>query len=377
MLLRALSPRPPDRNRFHQILASPPAAMSADTAPKPAASWPAAPEPPIDEAVTLRATEWMVQLMAAAGDARSEAECEAQCRCWRAAHADHERAWQHLCAVCAALRGLPAPVAHAVLARPARRTGAPGGPGATGGRRGALALLLAGGAVAIGWQFERAGGWPGLRADYRAGVGQRRRIALADGTVVDLNTDSAIALRYGPAERVVVLLAGEIAVATAPDPDRAGAARPFLVETGHGRLRALGTRFTVRLLPRHGEVGVQQGAVEIQPAGGGPTRTLQAGERTTFTRAGAAPPTPASPTDTAWTAGMLAVHDMRLERFLAELSRYRHGRLGCSADVADLRLSGIFPLADTEAVLETLPHLLPVAVHRFTRYWVDVRRRPD
>ena len=72
---------------------------------------------------------------------------------------------------------------------------------------------------------------------------------------------------------------------------------------------------------------------------------------------------------------MLAVHDMRTGRFLAELSRYRHGRLGCSADVADLRLSGIFPLADTEAVLETLPHLLPVAVHRFTRYWVDVRRR--
>ena len=38
--------------------------------------------------------------------------------------------------------------------------------------------------------------WQDLNADYRTGTGQRRALTLTDGTRVDLDTRSAIALRY-------------------------------------------------------------------------------------------------------------------------------------------------------------------------------------
>ena len=66
---------------------------------------------------------------------------------------------------------------------------------------------------------------------------------------------------------------------------------------------------------------------------------------------------------------------MRLADFLAELSRYRRGRLNCDAKVADLLISGSYPLNDSERILDMLEVALPVKVQRFTRYWVNVERR--
>ena len=62
---------------------------------------------------------------------------------------------------------------------------------------------------------------------------------------VTLSTASAIDLRFSDTERLVVLRAGEILVATSPD--NAAAPRPFLVRTRHGTVRALGTRYSCLL----------------------------------------------------------------------------------------------------------------------------------
>lgn len=71
---------------------------------------------------------------------------------------------------------------------------------------------------------------------------------------------------------------------------------------------------------------------------------------------------------------MLIASDWRLEDFLAELSRYRPGRLVCDEQVADLRLSGAFHLNDTDVVLENLANTLPVRLRYLTRYWVRVEK---
>lgn len=330
--------------------------------------WPGTPQPPIDHAVALRATEWAVALMAADATPQSHAACQR----WRAEHPEHERAWQHLHAFRTALATLPAAAAHAALSAPARtKTGA-----ARPGRRRAIALIATTVVAGAAWQISRGRPLQGWRADHYAGIGERREVALPDGTRVTLNTGSAIAVRYGAAERRVVMLSGEIAIATATDPapPAGGQSRPFRVETAQGLLRALGTRFTVRQHEGRSDVSVQEGAVEIHPAdAAAPTLTLHAGQRASFTRADAGPAVAADILDTAWRQGMLVVHDMPLAAFLDELSRYRRGRLSCASAVADLRVSGIFPLADTDQVLDTLPHLLPVTVRRFTPYWVSVR----
>ncbi len=46
----------------------------------------------------------------------------------------------------------------------------------------------------------------------------------------------------------------------------------------------------------------------------------------------------------AWADGLIVTRDMRLADFLAEVARYRNGYLGCAAEVADLRLSGVYRL---------------------------------
>ncbi len=73
--------------------------------------------------------------------------------------------------------------------------------------------------------------------------------------------------------------------------------------------------------------------------------------------------------------GMLVASRMKLSDFLAEMGRYRRGRLHCDAKVASLLISGSYPLADSERILDMLELALPVRVQRFTRYWVNVQAR--
>lgn len=72
---------------------------------------------------------------------------------------------------------------------------------------------------------------------------------------------------------------------------------------------------------------------------------------------------------------MLMAAHMRLADFLDELGRYRRGQLHCDAQVADLLISGSYPLDDSERILDLLEISLPVKVRRFTRYWVNVEAR--
>jgi len=73
-----------------------------------------------------------------------------------------------------------------------------------------------------------------------------------------------------------------------------------------------------------------------------------------------------------WARGILAVENIRLDEFAAELARYRPGIVRCDPAVAHLRITGAFQLNDTEAVLLNVIHLLPVDVVYRTRYWATL-----
>ena len=103
-----------------------------------------------------------------------------------------------------------------------------------------------------------------------------------DGTLVDLDTGTAISVDFSETERLVTLRAGAIAIETGADPRH----RPFRVATAQGLLRALGTRFTARQEDGFTAVSVQQGAVEVSPAEAPHAQVvLRAGERTQIGRA--------------------------------------------------------------------------------------------
>lgn len=325
---------------------------------------PPAPAAQIPPEVRAQAVDWLVELQADDADDSTRARW----RQWHDAHPDHARAWARVEAFGDRLQGLPSPIAHATLNGERVQTVARG-------RRKALkALGVLLGVAGAGWLAREETPWREWSADHRTGVGQRKVVKLADGTTVHLNADSAVNIRYGTGERRIQLVRGEILVRTAPDPLARGAAgsRPFSVDTAEGNARALGTRFAVRQLDGRSHVAVFGGAVELRPAKGSAELRLDAGRQAGFTRHAIDEPLPVDGDAIAWVDGMLVAHDMPLPDFLAALAPYRAGRLRCAPSAARITVSGTYPLADTDKVLDMLQATLPVAIRRTTRYWVTV-----
>ncbi|MGK5072514.1 FecR family protein [Janthinobacterium sp. ZB1P44] len=225
-----------------------------------------------------------------------------------------------------------------------------------------LALLLACGASL--YAFERRSPWRGWTADYRTGINQRRVVTLNDGTQLTLNTDSAVNIAFDGAQRRIDLLAGEIFIATGKD----AAQRPFFVGTPHGSLQALGTRFTVRLHDGYASAGVLEGAVAVLGGDGSQRLLLRPGEGAHFDSDGYHRHALA-PYGGARLNGMLVARDMRLADFLAELSRYSDHPLGCTPAVAGLRVSGSYPLADVDAIVDAVSASQQLRRNTITRFW--------
>lgn len=119
-----------------------------------------------------------------------------------------------------------------------------------------VGALAAAAALALAWAGFRV--LDGPRPTAETAVGAFHRLELADGSVVQLNTDSAVRVRFAEAERRVELLRGEAFFTVAKD-----AARPFTVSAGRVAVRAVGTAFNVRLRPEAVEVLVTEGKVAV------------------------------------------------------------------------------------------------------------------
>lgn len=311
--------------------------------------------------VVAAATDWLICL-----------QCEptpgdlARWQAWRSSSPDHELAWQRVTAMAQTLDAqaakLPGAAATQVLEQVSQSQ--------AGRRRLLLALLGVSAAGAAVIATGEPAPWRVWTAAYRTGVGERRMLTLADGTRLMLNTRSAIDTRFDAQARRIELVEGEIWVESGHD----AAGRPLIIETRSGFVSPIGTRFTVRQLGGEAEthVAVLDGAVRIQPRQGGIALQLNRGERTAFDAHGVDAAQPSATNADAWVNGMLFADDWRLDDFLAELGRYRRGFLRCDPAVAALRVTGAFPLQDTDKVLRLIERILPVRVHTRTAYWVTV-----
>lgn len=230
-------------------------------------------------------------------------------------------------------------------------------------------LLLATGTGFVGWNLQQHSSLGNVWADYTTRVGQRRNLTLADGSQIQLNTETAIDVSFDATQRLIRLRAGEILIQTG----KLGDQRPFFVETRDGRIQALGTRFSVHQLSGSTRVGVLEDWISIQPGEDlGAARILTAGEGADFDRRHVGLTHPFRPSEVAWSNGQLIVLDARLGDVLDELGRYRNGVLQCDDRAQDLRVSGTFRLDSTDAALANLQASLPINVRYFTRYWVSI-----
>jgi len=186
--------------------------------------------------------------------------------------------------------------------------------------------FLAGGAAAV------AAGVAGILLmpsgqEFSTTVGEVRRLPLADGSVATVNTASRIAVALEPERRHITLEEGEAWFQVAHD-----AHRPFVVDIGSVRVRAVGTAFSVRRNPEGVDVLVTEGVVETWIEGQETSRTRIAQGERSFVATGTQAIVAVKAADEieralAWRDGGLALNGEPLSYAVAELNRYNHRKL--------------------------------------------------
>jgi transmembrane sensor len=201
--------------------------------------------------------------------------------------------------------------------------------------------------------------------DFKTAVGEQRSITLADRSVVFLNTDSEVRLRWTARERHIDLLRGEARFQVAKN-----VARPFIVATREATVRAVGTVFNVRTGEAITQVAVLEGRVEVnadpksQPAHNGSDMLLAAGQRAAVTRQGVeADVGPPIERVAAWTERRLVFRGDPLGAVVAEFNRYRTQALVVDDPaLAEVRINGVFELDDPASLLTYLRNFESVQV---------------
>lgn len=202
-----------------------------------------------------------------------------------------------------------------------------------------------------------------LQADRIAGPGEMPVVALEDGSIVQLNASSAIAVDFDADRRTVRLLRGQAFFDVERDPGR-----PFTVEAGDVRVTALGTAFDVRLGSSETDVTVTHNAVLVEfespPRDG---LRLEESEQAVYDHATHARTVRSADglLALAWRRGQLVVDDAPLASVVEEMGRHFSGRIVIAGrELSRRRVSGTVTVSDTDAALAFLERALGVRVNR-------------
>lgn len=202
-------------------------------------------------------------------------------------------------------------------------------------------------------------------------VGEQRFLPLADGSSIQLNTDSRVDIRMGRTERTVDLRHGEALFDVVADQQR-----PFRVTSHDVIVEAIGTRFSVFRRPEDTRITVLQGRVSVLRNRAGPsaratfpdaTETpveLTAGQQAFWNSEQAPVPAPVDPSKvTAWTERRLVFEDEPLDAVVAEFNRYNVSRLALADPaLSQRRITGVFDVNDPDGFIEVLNELEPIRV---------------
>jgi len=312
-----------------------------------------------DETLIDEAAQWMALLQSGDVSLQERAAFEA----WRAADPRHQQIIEQMGGGLnllrhANLRGLPREsVLHSLNAPSSSR------------RRfisGSLSVLAV--AVLAGLLGRRYG-WLPEAGELSTGTGERRQFTLEDGSALTLNARSRVVPRFNSLERLLDLRSGELLIDVAEN-----LTRPFVVETGHGRMRALGTKFLVQRAEDSTRLVMLHSQVEVVTASGA-RQVVEAGESLLFNGREILALERSKGQESAWVQGRLEVRDRPLSEVIDSLRRYRRGILHLSSDVAGLHLSGLYSLDDSDRTLQLLERSLPIRVIWHNPYWVSIEAR--
>lgn len=286
-----------------------------------------------------------VEKQAAAWLARQDKEPldsaeQAQFESWLEADSRHLGAYLRLRAVWARLDRLgalraPAPTENVSRGRMLRNLAA------------AVLLALLGGG---GW-------WLGTLPhshSYDTAIGEMRRLAMEDGSVIEINTNSELKVAYSDQSRDIWLARGEGNFTVAHNKDR-----PFIVHAGNTTVTAVGTAFSVQKAGHDGiKVAVSEGLVAVRSAPGKPPLYVAALQTVRVPEGNDATVTedtiirPASKEEIAnqlgWRKGLVILSGETLGEAAAEFNRYNVAQISVAKSVAEVRIGGVFQTKDID-----------------------------
>ena len=221
--------------------------------------------------------------------------------------------------------------------------------------RAAAVWATAGLAAAVAVVFIAPQLTGGPSESYQTAKGERRDIALADGSHLVLNSGSSARVRLAANHRTVNLESGEALFDVVHDP-----ARPFEVRAGKTVIRDIGTTFNVRRQNEGLTLTVLRGSVAVSGGGLG-SRSLTEGDQIQVA-GGAAVQSKLEDPDavSAWRVGRLVYRDQSLSDIVADLNRYLPIPVSVDASAGSLRFSGVLQLDREDVMLRRLEGLLPV-----------------
>lgn len=199
---------------------------------------------------------------------------------------------------------------------------------------------------------------------YSTRKGERRQVALPDGSTLHLNGDTRLATHFGAGERRVELAHGEAFFEVRHD-----ASRPFVVVGGMGQVTVTGTRFNVRRDSEALQVSVESGSVRLES---GPwwhqsARRLAAGQQAIAYADSTLSEIAQVNIEnlTAWQRGKIIFNNVSLATVISEMNRYLMRPASLDApELGQHRVSGIFSVDDPQAMIDALPAIAPVSLDR-------------
>jgi len=309
-------------------------------------------DPEVDP-ILREAAQWLVHL-----DNQADADLQEQFEAWLTAAPEHGAAIVRLQGRLGALQHLPSQAASKALRLAPRK------PLAKPMRALALAIAL----VPVAWSTTTYWQQGYLLADLSTSGGDWLDHHLDDGSLVQLDGDSAVNLHFNSKERRVELLRGEVLVDVAKDP------RPFVVVTPHANVRALGTRFTVERQNDSTLVTMFESTTAINSAGQSLQLTENQRVRLTTEGPGEVEEVHAEPLEQAWRKHQLLAEDQPLTDVITRLSRHYPGLLWVDHKaLAGMRVTVMLPLDDPRRALRLLQRTLPIEVTQYTPWITRVK----
>jgi transmembrane sensor len=219
----------------------------------------------------------------------------------------------------------------------------------------AIAIVAVLGALAT--QFVQ----PAPDRKFQTAVGGRELVTFADGSKIELNTDTVLRTRMNTDERMVWLDRGEAYFQVKHD-----AAHPFTVMIGNRRVTDLGTDFVIRRDETRLEVAVVRGRVRYDAAK--QTAMLTPGD--VVTASGDAMSETKKPVRQllrrlGWRRGVLVFDTTTLADAAEEFNRYNREKIVVTDPAAaQLTIGGTFPALDVSSFTDVAQDVLGLRVEK-------------